>query len=245
MFFGGFRGLVFETVANEGAILVMPDGATTEDLYNHNLVKKYIAKNAKSWYTYIREKRGRGVDNGDVRLVIGSDKVASWGIATFSSSAERQVRLEFKTNDSDQLDASRTYTWNCEGGCGRVGPREKEMEGLREPTDASAAEFVPENQTVFVRTLNFNLKGESWDDLTIHEIRSSDHSSNNSGPPSNQQPPSSSSGGQSSTGSRESHSGQGNVNFQAAQFGLSVCYVSMIVMLDLIFRRLSSIRQTS
>jgi len=126
----------------------MPDGATTEDLMNHELVQKYIAKNAQSKYTYIREERGRKVKNGDIRLVIGFDKVASWGIATFASSVEEQVRLEFKTNDSDQA-ASRAYSWNCVGGgSGRVGPHEEEMDGLREPSEASAAEFVLKNQTV-------------------------------------------------------------------------------------------------
>ena len=226
MFFGVRRGLVFETVAPEGAILIMPDGATAEDLLNHALVEEYIAKNARSWYTYITKKRGRKVKNGDIRLVVGFDKVASWGIATFGNCVEEQVRFEFKTNDSNQA-ASRAYSWTCVGsGSGRVGPHKKEMDGLREPSEPSS--FVLENQTVFVRMLNFNLKGETWDDLTTHEVRSSDHSSNDSGPPSDQQPPSSSSSGQSSTGSSGSHSGQGNVNFQAAQFGLSVRYVSTI-----------------
>jgi len=206
----------------------MPDGATTEDLFNHKLVEKYIAKNAQSWYTYIMEVRGRKVRNGDLRLVMGFDKVASWAIATFASSAGEQVRLEFKTNNSDQA-ASPAYTWNCVGsGSGRVGPHEGEMDGLREPNDA---EFVLKNQTIFVRTLNFNLNGEAWNDLTIHEIRSSDRSSHDSGPPSSHQPPSSPSGGQSSSGSRESHSGQGSVNFQTAQFGLSVRHVSMILLI--------------
>jgi len=206
----------------------MPDGATTEDLLNHKLVKKYIAKNAESWYTYIKEERGREVKNGDIRLVVGFDKVASWGIATFASSVEEQVRLEFKTNDSDQA-ASRAYTWNfVGGGSGRVGPHEEEMDDLRQPNE-SATESKLKNQTVFVRTLNFNLNGETSDDLTIHTIRSSDHSTNGSGHPPNQQPPSghSGAGGQSSSDSEDSHPGLGNVKFQAAQFGLSVRPVSI------------------
>ena len=230
MLFGVRRGLVFETIATEGAILIMPDGATAEDLLNHALVEEYIAKNARSWYTYITKKRGRKVKNGDIRLVIGFDKVASWGIATFGNSVEERVRFEFKTNDSNQA-ASRAHSWTCVGsGSGRVGPQKEEMDDLRTTRESSAAEFILKNQTVFVRTLNFNLEGEAWDDLATHEIRSSDHSSNDSGSPSDQQPPSSSSGasGQSSTGSSGSHSGQGNVNFQAAQFGLSVRHISMI-----------------
>ena len=63
--------------------------------------------------------------------------------------------------------------------------------------------------------------------MTVHEIRSSDHASDDSGSPSeDQQPLSGPSGGQSSSGSS---SGQGSVNFQTAQFGLSVRHVSMTV----------------
>ena len=204
----------------------MPDGGTAEDLLNHTLLKKYIARHAKSWYKYIREDRGREVKNGDIRLVIGFDKVSSWGIATFAQNIEERVRLEFKTIDSDQP-ASRTYIWNCVGGgSGRVGPKEEEMDGLVMSNDPSESSI--RNQTVFVRTLNFNLKGETWDDLTYHEIRSSVHSSSNSGSQSKQRP-SGPSGGGSSSGSEESHSDQGNVNFEATQFGLSVCLSTMFL----------------
>jgi len=213
------RGIIFETFASEGAILIMPDGGTAEDLLNHKLVKKYIAKYAKSWYNYIREVRGREVKNGDIRLVIGFDKVSSWGIATFAENVEERVRLEFKTIDSDQA-ASRTYVWNCVGGgSGRVGPQEEEMDDL---ISNSASGSSIKNQTIFVRTLNFNLKGNTWNDLTCHKIRSSDHSSSNSGSWSNQSP-SGPSGGRSSSGSEESHSDQGSVNFEATQFGSPVC----------------------
>jgi len=209
------RGCIFETSASEGAILIMPDGGTAEDLLNHKLVKKYIAKHAKSWYNYIREVRGREVKNGDIRLVIGFDKVSSWGIATFAQNIEERVRLEFKTIDSDQS-ASRTYVWNCVGGgSGRVGPQEEEMDDLM---SNSASGSSIKNQTVFVRTLNFNLRGEAWDDLSCHEIRSSVHSPSESGSQSNQGPSLGPSGGRSSSGSEE-----GNVNFEAMQFGLSVC----------------------
>ena len=209
------RGLVFETFASEVAILTMPDGATTQDLLNHKLVMKYIAKNAESWYTYTREKRGREVNNGDIRLVVGFDKVTSWGIATFGSNVEKRVCLEFKTNDSDK-----NHTWNCVGGGrGRVGPPEAEMDGLR-TNDASVTESRLKNQTVFVHTLNFNLESQAWDDLTFHKVRSSDRSTNDPGPPSNQPPPSGPSGGQSGSGTRDSI--RGNGNYQGAQFGSSV-----------------------
>ncbi len=98
------------------------------------------------------------------------------------------------------------------------------MRDLRESNDAS--DPIPKNQTVFVRTRNFNLTGETWDDLNLHKIRSGKHL-NGDGPQSNLSPPSSPSGGKSSSGSGESHSSHGMVNFQAAQFGLSVGHASM------------------
>ena len=98
------------------------------------------------------------------------------------------------------------------------------MRDLRESNDAS--DPIPKNQTVFVRTRNFNLTGETWDDLNLHKIRSGQPSSY--GSQSNLWPPSGPSGGRSSSGSGESHSSHGTVNFQAAQFGLSVGHASMI-----------------
>jgi len=196
----------------------MPDGAATEDLMGHKPLRQYVAKNAESWYWFVREVRGREVENGDIRLVVGCDRVSSWGIATFASSAEHQVRLEFRARD----DFSETHRWNCVGsGSGRVGPHEEDIRDLT--TDTANLK----NQCVFLRTLNFNLAGEIWNNLMVHQVRSLYVSQQGNEGVSGRQPSSSGEG----SGGGESSSTHG-VTFQATQFGLSVSLIQSFPVLS-------------
>jgi hypothetical protein len=93
-----YSDFAFQTTGREGAVLVMPDGALSEDLRNYKLVEKYIADNAKSWYEYVEsDDCGMPTENGDIRVVVGMDKVSSWGMATFENvNVEEPLRFEFK-----------------------------------------------------------------------------------------------------------------------------------------------------
>ncbi len=209
------RDFIFETSENEGAVLMMPNGALSQDLLNRKSLNEYIAKNAEQWYEYTINTCGRHVANGDIRVVVGVDKVSSWGIATFASNAEERMRLEFKGTDDRAV--ANTYTWNCAGACGRVGPSEKEMRGLSQETD----EDLLQNQSVFVRTLNFSLSGRTWEGLAIHQVLSSNL---RDGPSASNWAPSdkASSGHGRSATSGKSVLGQGNVNFSTTQLKLCV-----------------------
>ena len=59
----------------------MPQGAYSEKLGNVTTFKKYLSVHAESWYKYVNGVHGREAKNGDVRLVIGCDKSATWGMA--------------------------------------------------------------------------------------------------------------------------------------------------------------------
>ena len=132
----------------------MPEGALTQNLLNSQIIRKCIEKNATNWFEYARDTRGRIVKNGDIRVVVGWDKVCSWGIATSTSTSGRSVSLAFKVDDETGI--SRVYRWQCNGsGSGRVGPQEDEIADLRQEGDAA-----PQNQSVFVRTMNFSLAGD-------------------------------------------------------------------------------------
>ena len=146
----------------------MPDGASSEDLRNDKALRTYIAANAKSWYEYVEgEARGRSIGNGDIHMVVGFDKVTSWGIATFARNVENQVRFEF--NSVCDATTVGVYAWDCVGcGSGRVGPRKEEMRGLILESDTGPLQ----NQCVFVRTLNFTLSGRIWDALAVCQVRS-------------------------------------------------------------------------
>ena len=213
-------GLIFETSAEEGAVLTMPDGAITEDLMCCKSIKEYLAKNPERWYEFVSEVRERDINNGDIRLVMGFDKVSSWGIATSACSVGEQVRLEFKNVG----DISQTYMWRCVGsGSGRVGPCDREMQGI---ISQQEGDRLP-NQCVFLRTLNFDLSGKSWSDLMNHRIRSSGHDSGSPGYSADSRPghqgfPGAGGSDGRGLGGGGSHSTSGGVNFYATQSGLSV-----------------------
>ncbi len=121
--------------------------------------------NAKSWYDFVNGECGMGVEDGSIRIVTGVDKVSTWGIATFIRGS-REGYLAFR---SDGTGVFPPYRWDYFGdGTGRIGPREIDMP---DPIQSTAPTL--QNQCVFVRTLNFDIAGDSWDDLKTHQVRRS------------------------------------------------------------------------
>jgi hypothetical protein len=200
----------------------MPDGATTQNLLNTWGVRDTISKKAKDWYQYARFTRGRYVKNGDIRVVVGIDKVSSWGIATSACSTGQTASYIFKH------DPIHTYKWDCIGGSGRVGPQRTEIQDLIENN------IVPQNQCVFVRAINFTLSGKSWNDFPSEAVQhlvqqpgsesgrffSRDSSSNRGRPRGGHG--SAGSGGTSSSHTRQacSHDSE-SVNFDPVELGVS------------------------
>jgi len=145
--------------------LIMPNGSTARNLLNTHLVEEYMHKNAEHWYRYAILKRGRRVENGDIRIAVGCDKVSSWGIATLASSLEACTRLEFRGIH----DPTTSHSWSCFGAAnGRVGPHNEEMQGLRAETNTTPIQ----NQCVFVRTMNTIVSEGTWNEMAILQIRS-------------------------------------------------------------------------
>jgi len=163
-----YRDFAFQTTGGEGAVLVMPDGALSEDLRQYKLVEKYIADNAKSWYEYVEsDECGMPTENGDIRVVVGMDKVSSWGMATFENvDIEQPLQFEFK--DDGRGSHTRTYKWDRIV-TGRAGPPEEEIRDLLQGPDTSPLR----NQCVFVRTLNVSVAGKVRDELAVYEVRAS------------------------------------------------------------------------
>jgi hypothetical protein len=144
-------GQSFESTATEAAILIMPKGAKTEDLFNTWALDRVVSLNAREWFRYARYTRGRNVKNGGIRVVVGVDKVPSWGIATSTCNTGQTASFVFK------CDSTHTYRWDCIGGSGRVGPQEGEIEDLKDDDIVT-----PQNQCAFVRTMNCTLSEKAW-----------------------------------------------------------------------------------
>ena len=141
----------------------MPHGATTQNLLNTWGVRLTISKKAKDWYTYARVTRGREVKNGDIRVVVGIDKVPAWGIAISSCNLGQTASFVFKHDET----LTYKYKWDCTGASGRVGPQHVETHDLMQDND-----HVLHNQCIFVRTINFTLSGKLWNDLPSTALQS-------------------------------------------------------------------------
>ena len=149
----------------------MPRGARSEDLGNYARFRKYAAANVADWYKFVNGHRGREAENGDVHLVVGSDKTTSWGIATFvNQTQQNSCRLKFCPSEGD---SASTYTWSENSGATdvRAGPDSGVSDALRIESDPPDFQF--ENQCLFVRTLNITLTDDVWAD--IHSTLGSVH----------------------------------------------------------------------
>jgi hypothetical protein len=97
------------TASTEGAVLLLPDGASRKDLRNRKPdFQQYAIQNAHRWYHFANCRMGRDIPNGSLMLVTGCDMASSWGIASFSDvSADTEVELSFIPSHPD----NRTYPW--------------------------------------------------------------------------------------------------------------------------------------
>ena len=149
----------------------MPRGARSENLGDYARFREYAAANVTEWYKFVNGRRGREVKNGDVRLVVGSDKTTSWGIATFvNQTQQNSCRLKFCPSEGN---SASTYRWSENSGATdvRAGPNSDLSRELR--IDSDPPDVQIENQCLFVRTLNIMLTDDDWVD--IHSTLGSVH----------------------------------------------------------------------
>ncbi|KAF4618015.1 hypothetical protein D9613_012845 [Agrocybe pediades] len=92
----------FVTTVREGALLVLPDGASREDLKSSSHLTKYIEKYALSWHYFTFHRAtysGGSLPNGSLHLVTGCDRAKSWSVAAFPvtmSKAGDQIEMSFR-----------------------------------------------------------------------------------------------------------------------------------------------------
>jgi len=150
--------LDFQSCGDQGAILALPSGLQSEDLFATQDFCDYIAQHVTSWYRYIIHHRRCRITNGDIRVVTGFSKTSQWGVAVFSESSRPiQFRLRPDTN------SGYAYVWDYSGSCDtRSGPRVS-----IEDTSSSSAN----NQCVFLRTLNATFSPEAWAKLKQNNFK--------------------------------------------------------------------------
>jgi len=145
----------------------MPEGAQSEDVENIARIRAYLVENIENWYRFANGPRGRDARNGDLRLVIGTDKATSWGIAAFSNATGHvaqptECQFHFKPTGNEEPSVCK-YTWEYSGVAEvQVGPAVEEGLLLREGDNEPPLSGKYTNQCLFIRTMNTKLSKERW-----------------------------------------------------------------------------------
>lgn len=142
-------GIHFTCSSSQGAILLLPDGASRVDLRNLKKFRSHAAKNALAWYEYVNGSLGREAANGSLYLVTGCDKATSWGVASFShASKESGVSLKFTAAKLVEGSASYAYSWETYSPAAvRTGPKR-----------GTVAHDQPQNQCAFIRGFKLSVR---------------------------------------------------------------------------------------
>ena len=135
--------------------MVLPEGASHEDLRNERDFRNHALQYGLAWYQYAREIRGRMCPNGSLYLVTGHDKARSWGLTSFST-ASAEMRMV-----SVKLGIANTACWESSG-CAM----------FRQSDDSLSA--TNENQCVFLRGFMISKRGFFNAMLTGQEVRVED-----------------------------------------------------------------------
>jgi len=147
---GGSTCIQFSSTSNEGALLVLPEGADQHDLCNLLLFEREALRNGRSWYEFAVTKLGRTRIAADsLYLITGCHKTSSWSLAAFhQSSGNCNFNAQFTAGKIINGNIGAAYSWQMTSAvpC-RIGP---------EPYDDA------KNQTVFIRGFKIAIRSSTF-----------------------------------------------------------------------------------
>ncbi len=90
------REIEFTSYAREGAVLILPEGVTREDLVETNKIYAYLKEHASDWYqslnAYSNTPLSEPKVNSSIFVVTGTDKAKIWSRAHFPPNPLELVR---------------------------------------------------------------------------------------------------------------------------------------------------------
>jgi hypothetical protein len=103
-----YRDIEFSTSSREGAVLILPNGTTREELVDSSRIYEYIKDHAKFWYQRLNGSSNDYVEtpvpNGTLWVVSGVDRTDSYRMATFpyenGLAKSTNKRTQFRYNGS-------------------------------------------------------------------------------------------------------------------------------------------------
>ncbi|KAF8688196.1 hypothetical protein AX14_003508 [Amanita brunnescens Koide BX004] len=139
----------FQCLAAEGAVLVLPKGATLYEAVNKVEFRNHAARHAVSWYEYMLNE-GRDISNGSLYFVTECIKSVNWGIAVFYAHPIADDHLRFIVTEE-------SCRWERRGKVdSRIGP---------DPKDITISNDDEPNQCAFLRGYKIMLRSDIWDKL--------------------------------------------------------------------------------
>ncbi|KAL1676975.1 hypothetical protein EV122DRAFT_291440 [Schizophyllum commune] len=154
---GAGFGIEFSVGQDEGAILALPQGGSRRDAKQRRAYEVQIQRHGREWYTYVRETLGWTIDNGDLYLVTGVDKAATWGALAFrDTQRSHDVCFQFTATPVANAALRHQYQW-----------RHLTSQSARQGPDAAVLMYgdggaPAENQCVFVRGYKIMIRRELW-----------------------------------------------------------------------------------
>ncbi|KAJ7572927.1 hypothetical protein C8J56DRAFT_760925, partial [Mycena floridula] len=104
----------FQTSSTEGAILMLPDGASRNNLLAQKKFRDHAVKHAVSWYRYVNETLEQDRRNGSLYLITGRDNAKSWGVTSFSDHEAGSVSLKFISTQDTPGSSNVSYSWETQ-----------------------------------------------------------------------------------------------------------------------------------
>ena len=139
----------FYSKRREGGILVLPRGASRQDMIATDRLHEYVQRNAPHWYQVINHYSDCTLHpNGSLVIVTGCDKATDFANASFSNTGKRHRRISLR------------YTWKPKYDPPWVDYKHADVHWFQ-PYEDDIISASP-NQCVFVRSLRVSLSSLSW-----------------------------------------------------------------------------------
>lgn len=81
----GATAYTFNLSSNEGALLVLPEGADRHDVQDLRPFFEQASRHAATWYRFAEETLGRIISHDSIYVITGLHKAQSWGLATYQN----------------------------------------------------------------------------------------------------------------------------------------------------------------
>ena len=143
----------YHSTNSQGAILALPEGATSFDYLGRTHLDDYIKKHAKSWLSFVSDELG--YRTSVLTIITGVDRAKSWGVAAYSSSdTSADFSVDLMVSGLGGLGASFAMEWKTAvAHNSRVShPRDRPSTGGRKPNNAVFVRGLHIHQGILGRT---------------------------------------------------------------------------------------------